>query len=134
MCSRPDGAAELLHQVSGAIDETLGIDCQALQQFRYPLGNLAAFAGMQAAAGKTKWVSFCLRRPRVGVLALFALAQELNFKLVEPEYLPQKRSPDSGSGSLRGRPDLPGVTRRPSAAAISSAKRALPKAKLPLLA
>lgn len=70
----------------------------------------------------------------VGVLALFALAQELNFKLAEPEYLPQKRSPDSGSGSLRGRPDLPGVTRRPSAAAISSAKRALPKAKLPLLA
>lgn len=45
------GATELFHQVGGAIDETLRIDGQALQQFGHPLGNQAAFARMQAAAG-----------------------------------------------------------------------------------
>ena len=41
-------------------------------------------------------------------------------------YVYPNRSPDSGSASLRGRPDCPGLTRRPSSADISSLNRTPP--------
>lgn len=46
----------------------------------------------------------------------------------------RENSPDSSSATLRGLPDFPGVTRRPSNTAISSENRVSPSAKLPLVA
>ncbi|MDV7394082.1 hypothetical protein RZS08_22065, partial [Arthrospira platensis SPKY1] len=47
---RADGAAELLHQVAGTVDEMLGVDVQAAEQCGGVLGDGATFVLADAAA------------------------------------------------------------------------------------
>lgn len=140
------GAAELFHQVAGAIDETLGFNTQALQQLGYPLGNQAALVGMQAAASSFNQIEIILEgKVNRGPQAAGAVANKVTVLLCVNSKLKSRRwrdggqaksSPLAGDGGdfLNGRPGLPRATRRPSILSTSAAKRPSPRTKLPLVA